>query len=505
MNPGQAQRWIDRHFGHQKRYERTLADPPPEEEYISALDRVPHLLIGDEGEQTALELFLYAGCVRFGRWFAPSPPSVPHHYAEVFKRFAESLAAAERIVMNSPVFLVHSLRNDVYAEFGGLSLPLNAQQVSSLDTVARSLAAIPIPQNPTKQAEFVQAKTELQLVIDGLRHSTFRTFLRTALPYPLLRRPVRIALNWEGLAVAGTLTPEFAAPSGLLTQTLPPTALLPRTTTRWQYGRTVVEFEIAALVDPSIRVVPLQLPNVELPFEAWPNGLRVMFDLLYEVSWQLRTQPEFASIWVPAPGDLGDIESWCATPGNAQINYIRRAHPSMLYEAFVPNTVAITVQLKEPTASPWYMKCYALAEQYVSLGETREALFWLNVGVEALLKARMESHISRTGSTIDLEQLDGADAYWDAAKQLIAAQFPEIVDDIQWPQSDQKPSRFRQIKYFCRNVSGAPNAERALSNYSKVSKKRNKLFHGESESPVTIEDVRQAKEGFDWLLANFCP
>jgi hypothetical protein len=506
MNPGQTRRWINRRFGNERRNERSTANPPTEEEMVEVLDQLSGLLISGEKEQTALELFLYAGCGRFDRWFAPSPPSVPSHYSEVFRRFAECLAASERLVMNSPVFLVHSVRDALYADFGGVALPITEVQALTLDGHARRLADIPVPEHPTKKSEFQQAKAELSEIIEGLRQNTLRSFLKTSVPYPMLRRPVRFALDWEGRKVFGNLTPEFSAPPSLIIQTAAPTVLVPHGTTRWQYGRTLVEIEIVALIDPSISVAPLQLPSVDLPFDTWPNGLRVAFELLYEASWQLRGRPEFVSVWVPAPGDLGDIESWCATPGLAQINYIRRSHPSMLFEGFVPTVEpSPVIELGSAAVSFWHMKCYVLAEQYASFGETREALFWFNVGVEALLRNRMETQVARTKTEIDLDRLDGADAYWDHAKEIVGAQFPELVDEIEWPRTGQKPSLFRQIKFFCRTVAGAPDLTQAQASYSKVSKKRNALFHGESQSPVTIEDVKRAKDGFDWLLGNFCP
>ena len=180
----------------------------------------------------------------------------------------------------------------------------------------------------------------------------------------------------------------------MMTQVGPPTVLAPRTSTRWQYGQTLIELDFSALVDPSVQVPSLQLPAVEVPIDAWPNGLRLAFELIYQACWELRQRPEFISIWIPAPGDLGEIESWASSPAVQQMNYIRRAHPSMLYECFVPATDALTMALGVAAPSPWHMRCRVLAEQYAMFGETREALFWLNVGVEALLKARMEAQIA---------------------------------------------------------------------------------------------------------------
>jgi len=288
-------------------------------------------------------------------------------------------------------------------------------------------------------------------------------------------------------------------------QVAAPTVMAPRTSTRWRYGTTLVELEFHGLIDASIQVPALQLPSMEVPFNAWPNGLKLAYEIVYQACWELRPYPEFISMWVPAPGDSGDIESWVSCQDNANINYIRRAHPSMLAQCFVPSAESLSLDLGILEPTPWHMRCRVLAEQYAMLGETREALFWLNVGAEALLEVRMEAQIAKVGAIVDLDRLDGTDAYWDQARELVAAQFPDIVDEIEWPKSDQKPSRFRQMKYFCRTVQGAPDFRATKGNYSKVSNKRNALFHGASEDPISVEDVRLAIEGFDWLVAEFCP
>src|ERR1700675_4029875 len=108
MNQGQARRWIDRHYGNQKRHEKSQASPPAEAELIEVLEQVPNLRPENDAQQTALELFLFNGCLRFGRWFAPAPPSVPRAYRELFGRFAQALSQTERQVMNASVFLIHT-------------------------------------------------------------------------------------------------------------------------------------------------------------------------------------------------------------------------------------------------------------------------------------------------------------------------------------------------------------------------------------------------------------
>jgi len=123
MNQGQARRWIEQHFGNLKRFERSERTELPDEDFIAAIEHIGHFSTAKESHQSALELFLYAGCKRFARWLAPSPPSVPSHYRGVFRAFAEALARRERTPMNAPIFSVHALRDEVYASFAGKRLP----------------------------------------------------------------------------------------------------------------------------------------------------------------------------------------------------------------------------------------------------------------------------------------------------------------------------------------------------------------------------------------------
>jgi len=266
-----------------------------------------------------------------------------------------------------------------------------------------------------------------------------------------------------------------------------------------------MEISLSGLIDPSIQVPSLQLPTVEIPIDDWPNGLNLAFEIAYHVCWGLRGQSDYISIWVPAPGDLGDLESWLACPGAERINYIRRGHPSLPYEMFVPSSEPLSIDIGDIEPISWSGKCRVLAEQHAMLGETRESLFWLNVGVEALLKSRMVAAVEKAGSPINLDQLEGADAYWEEAKTVVESQNRELADEIEWPQSSQKPSQFRQIRFFCKNIDTGLDVKEVIANYSKVSRRRNALFHGETEEPILVNVVVAAREGFEWLDSYFCP
>lgn len=511
MKIAEAKRWIERRYGNETRYQPTRQSPPSEAEMRSAVAQV-HQISGDRKYAAARERFLNDGCRRFDRWFAPSPPSVPVWYRDVFSQFASATAAYEETPMNAPVFQIHAVRSELYATLANRPLPLAHADLNSLESLAARANAVPVPPNisanpnePTKREEYEKAKADLFKVIDGLRNGSLRTVVRSALPYPVSQRPIRITTQWNGVDALVDLVSEYKLPEEMLVQSGPPSQIAPQTTTRWQYGRTQILIELNGLVDASIQVESLQLPSVVAPLDGWPLGLRIAFDIVYESCWQLRQAERFAfvGIWVPAPGDLGDVESFLTTTAAEKENYIRRAHPSMLYRVFVPSQETAELTMGELPVTEWHQRCRILADQQAMLGEAREALFWLNVGAESLLERRMKSHVSASGIPLDLDKLDGVHEF-QAAKDAVAEKFPDIVDEIEWPEPQRKPSRFQQIKHYCRKVPDSPDESEMKRQYREVQRKRNALFHGLDDSQVSIDDVRRAMSGFDWL-ANHLP
>jgi len=505
MNPGEARRWVEAHFGSVRRFETTERNHIPDVEFAAALVHLEHLPSRRGKDQTALELFLYAGCKKFDRWFAPSPPSVPATYRGLLRGFADALSARERFAQNAPVFQVHALRDDVYAAVSAKALPLDSAMLTILDEFQASLDAISVPAHPAKQPEMLAAKAEVATIIEGLKAGSLKTILRTTLPYPLSRQPLSLRLQWEGLLVTARMTAQFVMPPNLLTQTGAANVLRPLNSTRWQFGTTRVEVEIESLLDPSIQVPPLQIPAIEVPIDAWPNGLRAAYEVIYLCCWSLRGHPQYTGIWVPAPGDLGDIESVIHIPGCPEMAFIRRGHASLPFEIFTPTDEVLNIDLGEAPLSQWFRRCRVLAEQYAMHGEAREAIFWLNVGVESLLRSRMEAAVALAGVGLDLDVVDGGKTYWDEAKQLVAAQFPEIAEEIVWPSGGKKPSLFQQLNVFCAKVPGAPSVAAVKKEYGKVSRRRNDLFHGNPDAPISMDDVRKAMTSFEWLERNFCP
>lgn len=504
MRPGDARRWLSANFGTTRRTE-AHSKTVSEVDLSSALEHLAYLKQCGDFDHSTIERFLWEGCRRFDRWYPPSPPSVPITYQKAFSKFSAELSAHERVVMNAPPYQVHALRDELYRLFADKSFPLSDAEQAQLSELYERLGSITAPDHPFKLADFQTVKRDVLLIIRALQAGTIRTLLQTSIPYPIIKQPLEITIRWRGHPVSVALVPSFTKPECVMFDTPPPMVIRPLTITRWQHGITNVTLDISALIDPSMATPPLQLPAVGQPIDTWPNGLRVAFDIVYAICWSLRERPEYIGLWVPAPGDLGTITSTIVVPdGKPDFSLIKRDNPSMSSEVFRPSPEVVKFDLGEAKELSWHKRCRVLANQYAVMGETREAIFWLNVGVEYLLRSRMEKHIKQHGLRIDLDVLDGAATYWDEAKELVGKTFPELVEEIPWPSGGRKPSLFQQLKYFCHNVPHPPELGLVKSHYGKVSKNRNMLFHGNHAETIPTGEVQEALTNFDCLDEHFC-
>ena len=386
MTPEDARRFINRQFRATKFSDNT-GDQIVPETFVDVLDAIERFIpFPDDYENEKLKRFLWSGCRKFNRWFVPSPFVVSPELENTHARFADSLLrSAGGVPDNAAVFLVHAVRDTLYRAFNAVPLPLSPDKVSELDALHERLKGIPSPSTPIKIEEFERERKTVTYLMEGLRTGTLQTRCTFSLPYPVTKCRFNFGLVWTGIHVECTLTPSFAQPSALMTQGAPSTVIVPAVSTRWQFGTTQVELKISALIDHSASVEPLQLPMEPLPVAGWPNIFRLAFQLVYEASWRLRDHDNYISVWVPSPSDLGDIEYKLVIPNHDDINVIRKSNPALLNIAFVGAAPAVSdsADIGTVESTEWFGKCRILAEQYLTLGDTREALFWLNVGVES--------------------------------------------------------------------------------------------------------------------------
>lgn len=150
----------------------------------------------------------------------------------------------------------------------------------------------------------------------------------------------------------------------------------------------------------------------------------------------------------------------------------------------------------------WYLKCLKIAKSKLSQGKTNEALFWFNIGVESLFEERSIKMLDSKGLAYDI--INSGRSYWINANELITEQFPDVAKKIKWPESaDGIPSWFTKIKFLDKEIGFGVNKKKILSNYYRINKHRNSLFHGSTSERVESKEVKKALEFYIYLIGNF--
>ena len=154
-----------------------------EQEYIDLLNALENSIpFSSSKYDYSSRLFLYAGCLRFNRWVAPSPLVVPSGFADRFWRFVEVLKRAEGgISDNVSTFLLHKVRYDLFSAME--SVPLAEVETDAIQKFQKRVDAVRSPVNKAKLEEFLREKDDLDAILSGFRDGSLRTRITTQIPY----------------------------------------------------------------------------------------------------------------------------------------------------------------------------------------------------------------------------------------------------------------------------------------------------------------------------------
>jgi hypothetical protein len=476
-----------------------------DEEMETLLDAVtPSLPFRKPAQMQSLSMFLFEGAKRFDRWFPPSPYVVPKGHHERFAKFVSAFWRVEHDApTNCAVFKLHLIRDHVFKRFD--EMPLCAIALPEVVQFQQQIEQIPVPSSLVKQAEFTQQKSELLFVLNGLTDRSLRTIFRFRIPYVLHKQPLELDFRWLGVPMRASIVPSFRAMEESFIRT-GQNAAISVGASRWQTGSSVIIIEQEALVDGSAYTERLQsLPGTESPVDGWPKSFTVAFSILHNQVWTLRTEHSGHQDWIPAPRDLSDLEFWIKTSSSDRFGYIKKGSPAALLEIFAPTEHSLQICLGDLTRLSWSDECRVRASMYLELGDTNEALFWLNVAVESLISQRfaeIEFMITRPGLAADLES---PKEHWSEAEAILLKQFPEMAGKVKWPSGTIHVSVFGKLKTLYRLIPMKTSLEELVLRYRDVSGERNDLFHGKRETRVTVAAVEAASKSLIWIRANMWP
>ncbi|MHB8172811.1 MAG: hypothetical protein ACYDG6_15000 [Thermincolia bacterium] len=498
MKPSDAVEWIKRTFDDPKRLEE-LASSIPEEQFLEVLDSIKWRLPFRSGSAAkSVSMFLYCGCLKFDRWVTPTPYVLVPSNRERLRRFVEALCQSEEDNMNSARFIADQIKSDIFSLLD--RQPFSKVHEIPLGEMVERLQNTKVPNNHLKKAEFNQIADECLNIISSAEKGTLTTRIQTRLPVTPVTGPCVINTVWNGIQIKVFFRPVFSNPPNSFVEYGGGVAI-PLASSQWQNGYCEVIIELSALDDFAAgREALAGNPSIEGAFTEWPGIFVDTFDILDSVIWKLRESQQTQGKWILLPSDIAEIK-WELTADTITLGPIIKGPPGVVkVTSPVIDTQELSIDIYPPTK--WHMRCRILAENYISTGETNEALFWLNVGTEALFEERVNEICNKF--FIDPQSLSSSKSYWERAKDVVTAQFPELANKIEWPEAALGvPSWFTRIRYLGKLVDLRYNASEVLKRYSEVNKYRNTLFHGVREGKISMEDTKKALESFIWLEDNF--
>ena len=263
---------------------------------------------------------------------------------------------------------------------------------------------------------------------------------------------------------------------------------------KWTSTTCEIEIGTNCLID-----ILEERPKVILR-EGLDNGghWTAVFDFTFKVVCAIWTyihlQEDVAGAWPPLPNDIQYIDCRVSAD-NKEYDHEFASNPALVYHFTSLNKPTAVIEIGNSVEPLWSAYAYMFAKVYAESGQLKEAIFWLNVSVEALV----EEFIQRVAKTKEmLAMIEGVERKFDKAEAILAEQFPEMKGKVQWPDVVIHTSVFTKLKRAITLSGFVISVKDVTKKYSQVNAKRNALFHGR-ETEITVVDVDNAFAAYGWL------
>ncbi len=472
-----------------------------EEEYLQILHLLGKKRYLSENVPLPVVHFLYAGCLKFNRWFAPTPILVPQNQRSNYKLFLSSFKkVSPGDKDNTSVLELHSIRDDVFADYD--LVPLCTIDKNKTKVVKQAVEGIAQPSHPEKLSEFARQKGDLLAILDGLLSGDLSTRIETKVPYLIHMSPLELEFKWNNVEVSAKITPAFFNQFGIINT--PGGAAYSDSASRWSSGISNLRLTLRVLVDA--KAATDSLLNVEdkpTPVEGWPQIYTITFNILHDLVWYIRLHLDGERQWIPSPSDIANIDWQFDTAQKQGINHTCLSNPGVWVKSLSPSGEPKRHNIGELEIVPWFKKCRSLATMYFEMGDTDESLFWLNAGIESFFQDKFREIPQKTRKPELEQELNSPKAFWEPAEEIIASQFPNMKGKVRWPETEVHASVYTKLKYLFKRVNMKVELNQVLKHYRNVSKYRNDLFHGSLRDRISIDKIRKVMNSFDWIVENF--
>ena len=454
-----------------------------------------HLDTGNMEWQNAVGNFLLHGALRYERFLAPRPNVDDRESYEMFCRFLKSLQKMDGKSVGRTAFLhLEKIQWDIYTKCS--AMPCDDEMRKFLAECENDVRHIELNNGEARIVDNInKKKEELLELISGISNGNVRTEIHTTLPYMLTDTDSTVVMNMEGAKVEVAIKNQSQGSSIPIAEIAEGATMITAGPSKWT--TTTCELDITAhcLIDPLE-----ERQRVTLRRDEEKGYWNAVYDFTFRVVTQIWTylqkNDELAGMWPPLPNDIHYISSKVLVNGK-EIDGEFSTNPALVYRVTSLKKAPKWYEIEEEKTC-WSDYAYMLAKVYGETGQMKEAIFWVNVAMEALV----EEFVRRTAKTEEeLAEIEGVTYQFDSAEEILCEQFPEMKGKVNWPKTEIHTSVFTKLKRAV-NKSGLKAMQKdIMKKYSQVNAKRNTLFHG-GDVEIDVEDVEKAFGAFAWLREN---
>ena len=451
-----------------------------------------HLDTGNAEWRIAVANFLLHGAMRYDRFLVPRPNIDDEESYEMFCRFLNTLQKMDGKNVGRTAFLhLEKIQWDVYTECS--AIPCDDEMREFLAECEDEVRNIILNDGEARVIENInKKKEELTGLISGIRNGDVRTVIHTTLPYMLTDTEATVVMDVEGVKVEVAIKNQSQGSSIPIAEIAEGATMSTAGPSKWT--TTTCELDIIAhcLIDPLE-----ERPKVTLRKDEEKGYWTAVYDFTFRVVtliWSyLQKHDELAGMWPPLPNDIHYIDSKVLVNGKEYDGEFA-TNPALVYRVTSLKKAPKWYEIEEEKTC-WSDYAYMLAKVYGETGQMKEAIFWVNVAMEALV----EEFVRRTAKTEEeLAEIEGVTYQFDSAEEILCEQFPEMKGKVNWPKTEIHTSVFTKLKRAV-NKSGLKAMQKdIIKRYSQVNAKRNTLFHG-GDVEIDVDDVEKAFGAFSWL------
>ena len=456
-----------------------------------------HLKEGTREWEMALGKFLIHGAFSFDRFVGLRPRVVNEEQYNMFCHFLNTLQKMDGKYMGRTAFLhLQKIKWDIYKE---CSLkPYNEELEEFLAQCKKKVLGVSVPNDDENVANHIAKDKEyLQELIESIKSRTIRTAIHTTLPYKLTATDAEIKLMVDGVDVVVKTKHHSQGCSIPIAQVTEGSTMTTTGPSKWTTTTCELIIEANCLTDVLEERPKMILRGVEDDGGYWTSLFDFTFKVAYAIWIYVQQHDDVTGAWPPLPNDIHFID--CRVyAGDKEYDYEFSTNPALVYHFTSLEKPTTVIEIKESQKSQWSVYAYMFAKIYAESGQLKEAIFWLNVSVEALV----EEFVQQIATTKEvLAEIEGEEYKFETAEEILAEQFPEMKGKVKWPNTIIHTSVFTKLKRALKHSGLIVNQKEVIKKYSQVNAKRNTLFHG-GEAEIDVNDVEKAFGAYDWLRKN---